>query len=377
MASTWTDRYAQEFQEPVALRIDEMESGNACAIHGVCSRNAVTGRVNLKRAQLFPDFTMVDLWTRPCVFGSPDQLRADKYIFTPAPFLYRTWMYHVTYQSPSEMARHHGVNGILTYVLGNSVIDLNNTHAGRYCPILYYFVLCLFSCLTCDFWFVVTAVLVSVTTLVIFVLLNDAFWYYWCRPLTLPIRLFLFFYMHIHLPVADLMKDGKIIVVFGVLLSTVVIVVDLFLGDLNMLISFGLHAHYEVLKELPGRVFVCRRHGAAFSQDWTRRPPVDPDISGMGEWAQDMHLIAEVRGIICELLPMTLEDWRIAWEMVRETGEPLPFIGLDIFDEFCATFQDTEMSPLERLNAMLERQDRAEAPPLPALKGLGAKNLIE
>lgn len=365
------------FKRPVAERIDE-EFGNVCAIHGVCSRNAVTGQVSLKRANLFPDFTVVDLWTRPSLFGDPKRLVADKYIFKPEPFLYRTWMYHICYQSPTEMARHHGVNGILEYVLSNRVIDMSTIHAGRYCPILYLCPMCLFSCLTSDIWFVVIAVVISLFTLGVFVLLNNAGWYYWCRPLTLPVRLFLMFYMHFQIPITKEVENGQFGVVFGILLSTAAIVVDLVLGDLNYITSFGLHCHYEVLKELPGRVFVCRRHGAAFGEDWSARKAVDPDVSGMGEWAIDMHLIAEVRGIVCELLPMTFEDWRTALETVKMEGMPLPFIGLDIFDEFCPTLRDMQLSPHERMQRYLELHgNKEEALPLPALKANGERNLIE
>lgn len=46
---------------------------------------------------------------------------------------------------------------------------------------------------------------------------------------------------------------------------------------------------------------------------------------------RDLHLVADVFGILCELQPVTLEEWDKMAEFCYESGEEIPFVGLDVF----------------------------------------------
>merc|ERR1719223_14248 len=123
-----------------------------------------------------------------------------------------------------------------------------------------------------------------------------------------------------------------------------------------------MHCSYEVLMPLPNRIFICRRHGAAHSRDvYGSCLPVNEKITGMGSWAPDFVLIADVSGLICELRPMRKEDWKLlVEEHALNPKAPQRYFGMDVFAPGSATVDALNMIIREQ-QLLNEKKQQAKA----------------
>jgi hypothetical protein len=314
-----------DISDPIAVRIND--GGSPHAILGRCTRNAVTGTINLREAGAYRDFAAVDLYERKELYGHPESLCEDPYFFKIVPLLYRTWMYHYYFGSEHTLAKSKGNDGIMNMVLEKQVIDAPVT-AGRWSSAILYAPAAMISCVTADITSVIITAIFLWFMLAVSVLCNSPRFYTWVRPITIGPRIV---YMIIVLVRMFSNASDGFYVILGGLGMLGCAIVDVVRGDLGELTGIRFICNYEVIKILPQRVFVCRRNGADRLEMFGPHGKVHEFVTGQGNWSHDMALIAEIRGLVVELRPMSRQDWSTAWAERADTSKPVFFMGLDIF----------------------------------------------
>lgn len=339
--SSFDDWPDGETEIPIAVRLGGMGSSEdeedghkanqACGILGKCTRNCVTGKIHLHEATARTDYAIVDLWDRPALYGSAESLAKDPYLFRIQPMPHRTWIYHQWFNDPAPPP-----NGVIGKVLNEKAIDALGTV--RWSPSICYVISSFASCFVTDITIAFACTAVCVLLLAISELMNTPEAYRWVRPVTFVIRLAFFFYAFISM--LNRMGDGGTIILgFVVMISS--FIVD-FVADIRSLSSYQMNCRYEVIKGLPRRVFVCHRKGAAFLKDpqWA---PIAEFVTGVGAWSQSLFLIAEIRGLVCQLKPMGLEDWKEVCNQTHSTREPAQFMSLGIYNKELKTAADIDV----------------------------------
>merc|ERR1711953_1631864 len=128
------------------------------------------------------------------------------------------------------------------------------------------------------------------------------------------------------------------------------------MGDFGNVMGYRYTCSYEIVRRLPNRVFVVRQKGGDVGSDEDEVDPdwnVDQRISVMGSLDKGLKLLADIEGIITELIPASRKDLNtIHIEMQtftikknrgdndsRESDEgrveevPHRFLGLDVFNK--------------------------------------------
>lgn len=350
--SSWTpvtgyEEKPRAWQDPVLLRLNTLrEDGgsnmaDSTSILGKCRRNAVTGQVLLHDAAILSDFALVDLWQRNALYGQPEELAKDPYVFRITPLPYRTWMYHTFFGNSSEMASAEGCNGIMFKVLTAPALDRPYRFDGLWSPFLCYVPAAFVSCVAADFTTTIVAAIMCCIILTFSVLCNRPRFYTFVRLFTFLFRYGFLAFVAYRTTVISQESTNKLI---GCVVILLCLLVD-FLGDLQAVASARLLCRYKVIKECPNRIFVCRRFGGAFlTQDYAE---VSPLVTGVGAWTDELALIAEVRGLIVQLKPMLLEDWEYVCRTKALNGEPMRYMGLDLFNK-----EHPDMDAVDLENAM-------------------------
>jgi len=137
---------------------------------------------------------------------------------------------------------------------------------------------------------------------------------------------------------------------------------EIILGDGSALCAYRLHCSYEVIRPLPNRIFVCRRLGAAHSGEVLGKSlPVNEKITGMGSWQKDYVLIADVKGLIVELRPMSMQDWKLVFtEKQMDMSVVHRYIGLDVYSPGAATIDALSAAIDEQQMLQQKSQQRRE-----------------
>lgn len=313
----------EQLSNPVALRHEGRATGS---ILGKCYRNAITGKTVLKDTST-KDFGIVDLWERKALYGTPDDLVDDPYVFKIVPLDYRTWFYHYYFNNLGEMAGSSSDRGLLARVLGTKTVDLHRT-AGRWSPALCSAPATFVAVFTSDFVTVIASVLMTVFNLFVSSLSNNPRFYRFSRIYSGFPRLVFFIFILVRMSMRASSGDGGSIGLLGFVVILSILVFDFAFGDFVAFKSIGAHCTFEILSELPRRIFVCRRGGGAFLK--RDHGTISETVSGMAHF-DDMALIAEIRGLIVQLVPMDRQDWLMAWEQLINTGKHVTFLGMDVF----------------------------------------------
>lgn len=239
-------------------------------------------------------------------------------------------------------------DGMIRYVLSLPVIDLPD-RAGFWSPLVCYVPLVLVICLTCDTGVVVVGLAVVILTLGINLMLNSPDLYRFARLVSIPLRIFFLAWLIMQMTNEKETGTGVALSIVGFISGIIGCLGEFGWGDCGSVRGYRLHCHYEVMRSLPNRIFVCRRIGAAGTEDRDFDvPPVDRCVTGMGSWPYDMALIADVKGLICELKPMSKADWDEVYE--ERHWRSHRFIGIDVYstsspsvDHLDADFRAQEM----------------------------------
>jgi len=338
---------------PAAHKMDQTDAGcggltiaranekSIGALMGKAFRNPVTGEVQIRSFGIFEDFCVADLWTRRVVQGSVEQLTKDSYLFRPTPMSMRTWLYHHYHRTGKVLPDATGSDedAMIKYVLQQHCVDAPNATTGKWAPIVLHVPMILFLTIAGDLSAVVGCIAALALILAIQFIMNTPELYRWHRPVTFPIRFVLAIYLILCMGAATAKETSDWKTSFGFLITLLLCFAEIGLGDGSGLFGYRLHCSYEVIRTLPNRIYVCRRHGAAFGQDVIGRSlPVCEKITGMGYWQEDYVLIADVKGLIVELRPMGRSDWEMIFQEKQLHEEIIHrYVGLDVYSPGAAT----------------------------------------
>jgi len=301
--------------------------GDANALMGKVFRSSLTGEIRMENPLEFPDYTLVDLWTRFKVSGNISQFNADEYLFKPVPLRYRTWIYHQWYiQRRVNTDAVSGI-GMIQAVLAEKCIDAPIS-AGRWSPLLCHVPAVLGFCMTGDIVLILPGLcLISLQYLTVASNIPEV--YRFSRLLMLPVRLvlmgILFWRFQVEGPLSLL----------GLLIGVFAFVIDFGFGDFGgNVLGYRFTCSYDIVKSLPNRVFICRRNGASqYEESFGKRGQVPECVSGMGSWDRTYVLIADIHGLLMELRPVKLEEWGGLQSNYLLNFEAQTFVGVDVFNE--------------------------------------------
>jgi hypothetical protein len=324
--------------EGVQFELERASEQHAMCLMGTSWRNSITGDIGMTGPTFgtVADFSVVDFWSRELVLGDLTDLSEDPYLFRPVPMRYRTWMYHEMYLN-RHVIKSKDEYAMLKEVLGQYCIDIPG--GCRFSPLMWYAPVGFACALAQDNNLAHAAVLVLFFIFGLSRAMNTMRLYRYLRIATLPVRA-----GFVALVILRMSSVTAIVRILGYVLVLLICGCDLYFGDLRMLATYRLHCHYEILRIYPNRVVLCRRVGGSYETTRLSKP-VHQDVTGIGNWEQTFILIADIHGILYELRPVTIKDWKALWESHRaqeddeEDSRPV-FVGLDVFWEEEPTAND-------------------------------------
>lgn len=341
------------------LEIQRITDRGIGALMGKSWRNPITGKVQIKATGSFQDFCVADLWTRYGLYGTTTQLTMDPYLFLPVPMTMRTWIYHHLFRV-NHVLNGSDENGMISYVLGMHCIDDQAKAGGRWSPILLHAPMVFILSLAADISATIVAILMVALNLSILRLLNTPRYYRITRIVTFPLRVVFIFWLLQRMSAKGASENSSMMTTLGFIVAIFFCVAEIIAGDIGSLIAYRLHCSYEVIKVLPNRIFICRRHGAAHSQDTESRLQINEKITGMGYWQDDLALIADVKGLIVELQPMSIKDWETVFlEKQMDDNMVHRFIGLDVYSPGAATI-DALSAALEENKMLADKNQKQQ-----------------
>lgn len=301
---------------------------------GCARRSPITGEINLRGIEDIPDFFVVDLLERQRLPQEVQDLAGDPYLFRPVPLKYRTWLYHEAWRRltrPTITFKGSAKNEhqMMFYALSLPTIDAP-IRAGRYSTLIFFVPGCFLSAVVGDGTLTLGAMLLLYLLYGISTGTNSPGRIRHERMFTAPLRLgFLAFLI---IPI----NFNSIVGAIGRLATALLLIVDFLVGDLSAFRNLKFMCTHQVMRILPSRVYVCHRIGAEFTEKaFGERGEVPECIAGFRPWKSKNSLVADVGGLICELRPMSAEDWLlVAEEWSMGGGRPLPYVCLGTFAEY-------------------------------------------
>jgi len=317
------------------------------------TRNSVTGRIVMKEDRYIPGFVLVDLFGRRRLIGNPEQIMEDHYIFRPHVLSHRTWIYHKYAKDPRRLAQVNGkdsMNGMIKKILSIECIDVD-VNTGRHSPLFAWMISSGFLSCTGDGALVTMMLVTSFFMCIITYSFNTPDRYDYIRVALLPLR--------IAVSTGIVLQTSNLthwisVVVFSVL-SIAVLVIDFIFGDLFLIWAYRFQCSYKVLDQLPGRVFLCSRQGAAHLDDVLgQRLGITTEVIGCA-WDSRYSLIADLSGLICELRRPRLPELYGLLQEFQENQEDYGFLSVNCYStdrpNFAALEQDI---PLRELNRIID-----------------------
>eukprot|EP00928_Gymnodinium_smaydae_P096767 TRINITY_DN8612_c0_g4_i1.p1 TRINITY_DN8612_c0_g4~~TRINITY_DN8612_c0_g4_i1.p1 ORF type:complete len:418 (+),score=74.14 TRINITY_DN8612_c0_g4_i1:160-1413(+) len=305
---------------------------------GHCSRNPLTGVVDMKNPDFSKDWIMTDMWKRGTFRASLENIQRDKFLFKAKPHALRTWCWHNLYK---EAADNNSLGSLRELGLFDVLAMRLDEHANRYwSPLLVFLPLMpLLVSFTLDAAMVVVSVPFLMVQMALDHLTNKFWMFKYSRYISLLLRfpyvILVFVRFNEHLASADV----SVLRILGYLCTVLMMLGDFYVGDIKQLQSKRDGAYLEVLNDLENRVFICRWHGPPHANPHYRIPE---DICGVPESQQrssfrHIMIITVIQGIICELEPLSDADH--AWLKMKvvntNPGEDLEmwYYGCDVYDQ--------------------------------------------
>jgi len=326
---------------------------------GTTVRNPITGQVRLEGIEDWLDFAFVDLWTRPSLTGSPEQLIKDRYMFKPKALVNRSWIYHGMYfedqtkDFESEEKEKDHVPAIKR-ALAASCID-SNISGGRWSSVMVLAPQLFPIVLAGEITLMIVCLVTFLFCLFVAVQTNHHVWYRAQRLVTLPMRLIFLMTLFNSVSVPDLLNQGKVINVLGYIIAVMMTIVDFTMGDAAVVLCRQMESTYEIVQELPHNVWVCRLSNGQPPatndvQAKRERGVIDKGICGVPNWDEclDLALIADVHGLIVELVKPRKEEWTAFLRIYQQTANPVKYMAQDSFNVMKQTLEDIE-DPTRRL----------------------------
>lgn len=341
------------------------KAANVTNYIGKVWRCSLTGKIHLRDDRSNDnDFIAVDLWERKTVAGKVDALVEDKYLFKASPMLYRTWLYH---ESSRRLVfpKSTDPNAMLRMILSQRCIDAPIA-GGRWSPSAIAVLTCMCLALSADDVLIIVSIAWLAISSGISSLCNSPKRYRQLRAIFIIPRIAwqLLLFIRLIQSVSEKISFN----VLGTVLAVILSIADWIMGDREVLNAFRFTCSYEIVKELPNRVFVCGRRGAAdIHSTFGESPPVPYEVTGMGKWTHDLVLITDIMGIILELYPFSKVDLEnMVNESAANSAITFHFWGLDCFNSDNPTMTFVEAQ--EVLSNMLEEKQLRSAFVLKELK---------
>ena len=305
-------------------------------------RNFLTGSIVLEGVDPRSDFSFVDLQNRETLEGTPEQLAEDETLLLPIPLVWRTWLFHCTFEYENSVdslvkvwnagqKSIRSLDEIRISCIESSISDLPPRYLGKYSPSVAALLSFLISSFTLDkAVFAVNALLV-ILTVRIAVTTNQPNRFRFQRVLTLLFRLGLVVWVA-SLGVTAPLESGLALTSSHLpgyirMLSAVILILDIIFGDMiEPIMSKFRDRSFRVVESLPNRVFICEMHGMGRANVYSET------ILGLERYRQQSEstkfaVIADIQGLLFELRPTTIRDFP---EPVRTTGY-VPMYSIDCF----------------------------------------------
>jgi len=326
---------------PLKLKF-EKKSLVSGVLMGKCRRSPMTGEITMEKPASFPNFQVVDLAGREFLPRDRHTLEEDNYLFKPIPLMYRTWLYQRYFLKPEGFGRGRDMDYIVRQALSAFCLDLQMWD-GRWSPVMMYAIIMFLSSLTCSSLIISSACATGLVSCAISIGCNTPKAYRWDRFLSLPFRLAFLVYIFVVFPTDSSLE------IMGTVLVILLVLMELWAGDMSFLSTYRFHCSYTLLKCIGGRVFVCQREGAEGLNSFFGRQPdrIEPNMVQMAKWTVQNHMIAEIEGLIVELRPMTPEDWSAAAQDYHKNFAPATFISLPVFEQELSDLQDDDAEDLQ------------------------------
>ncbi|CAD7964041.1 unnamed protein product [Amoebophrya sp. A25] len=311
-------------------------------------------RAERRRRELerIPDFHLVDLFSeREVVGGLPSELAQELYLMKPKPLMTRTWIFHdIWEESNNEKTRTQCIEEALRVpVVHKRTLtawqESFSTQATNLSPAVSMLFMIVSLAFTQEFMALLVVDCVLVFSLLVTIGWNNYGHFSYVRPLTALFRYPMYFYLFGATPTPlDFLMREDTIGFFGCLFMFMFIIFEIAL-DFAVTITWGDRRGFMVVRDLNStsksaastHVYVVK--AIPWSKNAQFQPPkmreghwehpggdVDEDISGIPaeEWANDKTcmIVAELHGLICQLLPMTVADYQ-ALTTRQLTGEML------------------------------------------------------
>lgn len=321
------------------------------------TRNSVTGRIVMKEDRYIPGFVLVDLFGRRRLIGNPEQIMEDHYIFRPHVMSHRSWIYHKFAKDPRKLAQVNGkdsMNGMIKKILSVECIDVD-VNTGRHSPLFAWMISSGFLSCTGDGALVTMMLVTSFFMCIITYSLNTPERYNYIRVMLLPLRIAVC--IGIVLQTNNLTHYISVIVFSA--LSILVLIIDFIFGDLFLIWAYRFQCSYKVLDQLPERVFLCSRQGAAHLDDVLgQRLGITTEVIGCA-WDSRYSLIADLGGLICELRRPRLPELYALLQEFQENQEDYGFLSVKCFSTDRPNFDSLEQDiPIRDLNRIIENHRR-------------------
>mmetsp|Transcript_32685 Transcript_32685/g.84742 ORF Transcript_32685/g.84742 Transcript_32685/m.84742 type:complete len:427 (-) Transcript_32685:137-1417(-) len=315
-------------------------------------RNAYTGGIVIMDACPSRDFHFVDLFHREFNHGKPELLRQDPYYFRPVPLQMRTWLYQ-SYWEENDLAggTMWSAKDRFEHCIQAKVNDMSPIGGmGRWSPVLCLGPACFIVCMTLDLALVAMVVGSFLASVFVTSRMNRASLYRFERFLTIPFRWPIAIFVALAIMNPD--RSGSTTTVLINLVAhgatIALLLTDVFVGDLLMLLGRPLECSYEIVKQLPGRVYVVRRVGGVMPG--MGNPPgqrISELITGIDpKSAVSLTLLCDAQGLIVELFPMDAQDWDFAIWWYRHKKKAVQYYMTGTYNHNCRnagylTFQGT------------------------------------
>jgi hypothetical protein len=323
---------------------------------GTTWRSCFTGKVSMKDiGTAFPDFHLVDLYTRTRIVKLAEHLPKDLYLYRPKPLAMRNWIYHNMFREkvmppkqPDEADDATSLgNRLLKHVLAQKCID-HDISAGRWSSSMAFIIITLFSCFSGDEILCVSTLIVTFFIIIVTFKLEDMpSLYRYVRPITFLPRIGYTGITFWRLGVVFAEPRVGTLGIVGCILILFALCVDFILGDYIMVISYRYTCHYEVVREIANRVFVVKQIGGAITAEEKLGMAVEQRVQIMGNGDLTCKLIADIEGFLVELQPINNKiATYIHHEILdnvdkvgRSDWRPITALPLDIFNSKTPTIQ--------------------------------------
>lgn len=237
----------------------------------------------------------------------------------------RSWVYQSLVKHPPAGGEFGGSDQFVKETMVKNLVDAP-VSGGCWSPVCTFVFTMFVTPLTGDLMIVFISWAVLGLLYFISAQLNTHKNYFYTRATCLPVKLgFLVYVIVANNFRTTISAVGSVATILG-------LVVDSLLGDIKLLTSLRYHCHYQLVKDLNDRCWVFKRVGAAFfEEEFGDRGWVSPEITGLALWEKRFIVVADIRGLLCELRPMTKKDWIEALEAYRTNYNPVPYVWVDLF----------------------------------------------